>query len=110
VKEAECVCTNGSCEAEAEADEGVRERHGRGDDGEPRHVVEVRYEGEEELDAAEDEHVVVAIVVAVRVMPMLVVAVRLQDRPATSNSRAARHVWNTQAKHAQLRTKIFREI
>jgi len=82
VKESECVHTNGCCEAEAKADEGVRERHDRGDDGEPRHVVEVRYEGEQELGGAEDEHVVAATVVAVRAVPMLVVAVRLQNRPA----------------------------
>ena len=55
VKESECVRTNGCCETEAKADEGVRERHDRGDDGEPRNVVEVRYEGEEELGGAEDE-------------------------------------------------------
>ena len=107
VKESECVRTNGCCETEAKADEGVRERHDRGDDGEPRHVVEVRYEGEEELGGAEDEHVVAATVVAVRVVPMLVVAVRLQNRPAMDIQQLSSSTQDTQAKHTQLTTKVF---
>jgi hypothetical protein len=81
--------TDGVGHAETEADEGVGERHDRGDDGEPGHVVEVRYEGEEELRAAEDEHVVAAVVVAGRVVAVAVVAVGLQNRAATSKQQSS---------------------
>ena len=57
-------------------------RSDRGNDGEPRHVVEVRYEGEEELRPTEHEHVVASVEAAGRVVPVRVVAVGLQNRPA----------------------------
>ena len=100
--------TNGGGEAEPEADEGVGEGHDGGDDGEPRHVVEVRYEGEEELRGAEDEHVVAAAVAAGRIVPVLVVAVGLQDCPATirrKKKRRAAPTRHTQGKQTQSGSK-----
>ena len=97
--------TNGGGEAEPEADEGVGEGHDGGDDGEPRHVVEVRYEGEEELRGAEDEHVVAAAVAAGRIVPVLVVAVGLQDCPATirrkKNAEQPQRGTHKASKHSQ---------
>jgi hypothetical protein len=61
-------------DAEAEADDGVEERHGGREDGEPRHVVEVGYLREDHLREAEQEHVVA--------VAFPVVAVGLLNRPA----------------------------
>lgn len=80
--ETKAESTNCVGEAEAEADERVGERHDRGEDRQPRHVVEVRYEGEEQLRRAEHEHVVATPVFAGRVVAVRVVAVGPQDRPA----------------------------
>jgi hypothetical protein len=49
--------TYGLGEAEAEADGGVGEGHDSGDDGEPGHAVEVRYEGQHHLGRPEEQHV-----------------------------------------------------
>ena len=78
-----CVCTYDFGDAEAEADEGVGEGHGRRQDGEPRHVMEARYLREHHLRETEHEHVVaVSADGARRVVPFPVVAVCLLNRPA----------------------------
>jgi hypothetical protein len=68
--------------------------------------VEVRYEGEEELRGAEDEHVVAAVVAAGRIVPVLVVAVGLQNRPATiEKTEQPQRNTNKASKHSQGKKK-----
>nr|ACL53175.1 unknown [Zea mays] len=70
-------------DAEADADEGVEAGHDGGEDGEPRHLVEVGYLRQQHLREAEEQHVVaVSSHRARRVVAFPVVAIGLPDRPA----------------------------
>ena len=76
---------DGLRDPEREADGGVGEGHGGGDDGEPPYLIKVRYLREDDLDGAEEDHVRVAGAPA-RVLVVVVVAsdveaVRPLDRP-----------------------------
>ena len=83
--------TYGLGESEAEPDGGVGEGHDRRDDGEPRHAVEVGYEGQHQLRRTKEQHVeVLAVCAAGSVVPFVVVAVGPLDRPATSCACASR--------------------
>lgn len=70
-------------DAEADADEGVEAGHDGGEDGEPRHLVEVGYLRQQHLREAEEQHVIaVPSHRARRVVAFPVVAIGLPDRPA----------------------------
>ena len=78
--------TNGLGAAEAEADGGVGEGHDRRDDGQPRHLVEIGYEGQQQLGCSEEQHVEVFTVrVAGSVTAFAVVAVRPLNCPVNEN-------------------------
>lgn len=69
---------------ECESNEGIRERHDRGENREPRHVVEIRYLREDYLNKSKHEHVEVISVRARRFVPFFVVAVWFLNCPAGS--------------------------